>query len=809
MFARGLGRRREEALQAGDQLASGNHPLLAGSFEKMHSKLRQPSLSRQHISGRVPTNYQGQPTSLSIGRHPQLFDSKSGYVMPNDSTTPSETLPPGDSPSFSVGPIPRAPIENSTSISQPAAEANSESATQNPQSQRDPDSQLVDQTKQQIRSLVHEIAELAQSDCSTEDFFAGFLTRTTNALASLGGAIWIREPGDNSLKLKYQINLKQTVLATDSVAQSRHSLLLNKLLEQRESSLVRPNSGTDDPAEAGNPTETLLVVGPLIVDGETIGLVEIFQRPNAGPTTQRGYLRFVTQMSDIASEFLGNQRLRSLKQQQAIWQQLEQFIRSVHLGLDTKQTIYTIANEGRRLTETDRLSVAVGTGRHCRVEAVSGLDSIERRADQVKKLGALAAKVIRTGQPLWYNGDDDQLPPQIEKRLHAYVDKSHGKMLAIIPLVESHTATGDEKKQTASKPIGALIIEQLKDSTISPTLRQRADILVAHSQTALTNSIDHNRIFLMPLWKALGRVLSAFRGGNLIKTSLVLGTLAAVVFLLATFPYPFGLGAKGSLIPETQHEVFAQVDGVLEQVFVSNTGDTYVSRDQPLARMTNNDLMVEIENLRGKIQESHEKLSTNRIIQSKGGLDPVDNQMIAGEIASAIQTINSLSNELNIKEHEAQLLNVLSPSDGQVINWQVRQNLLRRPVLSGQHLMTIIDPNTHWQIELEMPERRLAHLMKAANESDKPLSVTFGLVSHPGVEYSGHVLQIDRQLDVHSDEGNTALVRIGFNNEDVNSDLLRAGTRVTAKVHCGTRSIGYAIFHELIETVQSSVQFWL
>ena len=68
---------------------------------------------------------------------------------------------------------------------------------------------------------------------------------------------------------------------------------------------------------------------------------------------------------------------------------------------------------------------------------------------------------------------------------------------------------------------------------------------------------------------------------------------------------------------------------------------------------------------------------------------------------------------------------------------------------------------------------------------------------------------MDQKLDVHSDEGNTALLRIGFVNNDVSPDLLRAGTRVTAKVHCGTRSIGYVMFHELMETVQSSVLFWL
>jgi biotin carboxyl carrier protein len=517
-------------------------------------------------------------------------------------------------------------------------------------------------------------------------------------------------------------------------------------------------------------------------------------------------------MCDLASEFLSNQRIRSFAQQQAMWQQLEGFIRAVHQGLETKQTVYTIANEGRRLTDADRVSVALGAGRRCRVETVSGLDSIERRADQVKKLGGLAAAVIQAGEPLWYDGDDTNLPPQIERRLHEYIDKSHCKMLAIIPLQESRVTPDEDQlsrsNKRSAKPIGAIIIEQLKDSRISPALQHRAEIVVAHAQSALTNALEHNSVFLMPVWKVLGRATSMFRGQKLVRTALVVACVAGAAMFLSAFPYEFGLGAKGSLVPETQHEVFAQVDGVLQEVFVSDTGETFVQKGQPLALMTNNDLLVEIENLQGQIAEAQQKRNTNKILQTKRN-DPADRQLIEGEIRTLDQVIVSLTNELTLKQEEQKLLRVVSPSAGQVVNWQVRQNLLRRPVLRGQNLMTIVDPETRWQIELEMPERRLAHLLTAMNQEQEPLMVTFGLVSHPGSEYEGRVLTIDRQLDVHSDEGNTALVRVGFANDDINPDLLRSGPRVTAKIQCGERSIGYVMFHELIETVQSSVLLWL
>ena len=189
-------------------------------------------------------------------------------------------------------------------------------------------------------------------------------------------------------------------------------------------------------------------------------------------------------------------------------------------------------------------------------------------------------------------------------------------------------------------------------------------------------------------------------------------------------------------------------------------------------------------------------------------LPKVEELLIEGDLAEAFEGRESLRRELDIKRRQVDLLEIRAPARGTVVNWQVRQNLLRRPVQRGQNLMTIVDPDTHWVLELELPERRVAHLMRAMARSDEALDVTFTLASHPGQEFKGQLVEVDRQLDVRTDDGNAALVRVAFDETQIPADLLRSGTRVTAKVHSGHRSIGFVLFHELIETVQSSVMFW-
>ena len=50
---------------------------------------------------------------------------------------------------------------------------------------------LLEQTKNQIRKLVAEIADLAESDIQPAEFYVEFLNRAVAAVAATGGAFWM------------------------------------------------------------------------------------------------------------------------------------------------------------------------------------------------------------------------------------------------------------------------------------------------------------------------------------------------------------------------------------------------------------------------------------------------------------------------------------------------------------------------------------------------------------------------------------------------------------------------------------------
>ncbi len=676
-----------------------------------------------------------------------------------------------------------------------------------------PDRDLVDETKNQIRALVQEIADLARSECTLADFYQGFLTKTTSALASVGGILWARTQSDQPFVSQYQINLSQTILARDEQAQQQHSRLLARLSESPQPTLVPPHSGGTNDEGGQNPTEFLLMFCPMQVDQELLGWVEILQRPGGGPATQRGYLRFMTLLCEIGSDFLKTQRLRDFSEQQRLWQSIDEFAYQANASLDPQAVAYTIANDARRLIECDRTSVALRHGTHFSIKAVSGLDSIERRSQQVKALNRLVASVVRTGHSLWYTGDDASLPPQIETDLHEYLDSAHTRSLAVIPLqpaesTDSSAALRRSSEKTKPTIEGALVLEQLSRADFSVAQRRRADYVAKHAAVAVHNALEHHSIFLLPVWKQLYHWLRPISRENLPRTMALVGVLVAIVCGLIWVPWSFQLAAKGQLMAVSQQELFAHVDGTLVEIFEPSDPRRPIEPEQVLARMTNNDLMLEVEKLEGQLSQAQEQFSKYTRARHQN-LDRMERLTIESELVKAEQMVKNLTLELELVKKQTEYLTIRAPRRGHLVNWQLKRNLLGRPVNRGQHLITLVDPDTTWQLELELPERRVGHLIQAMDEHpETALTVRFTLASHPYQELVGTLRKVDRSLEVAGDQGNASRLLVEFDNQQIADELLRSGTRVTARIDCGSRSIGYVMFHELWETVYGTWLLW-
>ncbi|HCK42104.1 MAG TPA: hypothetical protein DHW22_10775 [Planctomycetaceae bacterium] len=686
------------------------------------------------------------------------------------------------------------------------------------------DEEAVRRAKQEIQSLVQEVVELSRSEIEPSEFYAALMNKSVSALAAIGGVVWTLEEGDG-VKLEYQVNLRETGLAESEEAQQKHGRLLQQVIDRGEPALIPPHSGAggehaDD--MAANPTDFLLVIAPIKSDRGVDGVVEIFQRTGARPTTQRGYLRFLNQICELAGEYLKNRRLRHFTHKQSLWEQLETFTALVHQALNSSETAYTIANEGRRLIGCDRVTVVLRKGTKYKVAAISGQETFDRRSNVVRLLRKLATTVAKTGDDLWFDGDTTNLAPQVEKSVNAYVDESHTKHLAVLPLREAdleEEKPGERKHKKRENILGAIIIEQLVDSRQPEGMLQRVDVVRRHSSTSLTNAQAHENLFLLPLWRLLGKTRVLMTARNLPKTLLVLFALVGAILAMCYVPYDFNVVADGKLLPELRRDVFASQDGKVEEVTVRH-GQKVVAGDI-VAKQWSLDLEERMTQLAGQLDETLEEIRSARrqrqLLQGKVQKDDVEREELTGRLARLKVRQESLEKQKKLLELKKEQLVVTTPIDGKVITWKVEE-IKGRAVRRGQRLMEIADPASRWELEVYVPEAKMGHVVEQmqAMKQDDPkakLQVNFILATHSAVRLSGQIEEMDRNAEVQGEQGNTVRVRVSFPQEDLKklvddpTNELKIGADVKAKIYCGQQPIGYVWFCDLFEFVQSRIFF--
>ncbi|MFC1597470.1 HlyD family efflux transporter periplasmic adaptor subunit [Planctomycetota bacterium] len=660
---------------------------------------------------------------------------------------------------------------------------------------------LTDEAWREVDELVDAVARLSTSELSPREFYAQLMDRIVPALAAAGGAVW-SSSSEGAVELVYQVSLPETVASGDGAGQRRHAQLVAEVFQAGEGKLAPPKSGPSDSQQAANPTEYVLVLGPWKCEDSSGGVVELFQRPGTSPSAQQGYLRFLAAICELVADFHRNHQLRGLKERLAQFGRFEQFTEQVHGSLDLKATAYTIANEGRRFIGCDRVGVAVVRGSTCRLLAISGVDSLERRANVVRQLERLSKAVATLGEPLWYTGGADELPPEIEEPLEAYIDESHTRTLVVLPL----EAPESEESAQERKVLGTLVVEQFYGGP-DERLRGTISAVRGHSALALSHAMEAQGGPLVRLMRPLDKAGWFVRTKQIRKVWIALAVFAVVLIGLATVPADFTVEAHGELQPLERRDVFAPNDGVISDLQVAHGGQ--VRAEEVLLVMREPALDIEFKRVWGELQTSRKKLAAVEAERLQDPRETVDERrrhsQLTAQEEELRELIESLERQYEVLEQQQAELTVRSPLDGEVLTWDLKQLLEARPVSRGQVLMTVANLEGPWVVELRIPDDRIAHVLAARQEARDELGVTFILAADPGVKLEGRLDDVGVRTEVSETEDAFVLATVGVDRDEI-PELVPGGT-VAAKIHCGRRSVGYVWFHEFWETIQSRVLF--
>jgi multidrug efflux pump subunit AcrA (membrane-fusion protein) len=657
-------------------------------------------------------------------------------------------------------------------------------------------SEISDPDWVEFESLLSELARLAKSEMSFQRVAQSLLDQTVHLLAAVGGAVWL---GQWPAPLRLECELNSQSLERDPEL-NFHEQLLEQARREGDTLVVPPGGTTIDSRILPNPTDYTLLIGPLKVDQDVVGLIELIQRPTASAAAIRGNRRLLALVCELAADHLRRHELRQLRDQRLQTQQFEAFLARIHGSLDLPAVAFEVANVGRQLIDCDRVTVAIRKGHAFRLLAVSGVDSINRRSNAVRRLEDLASRVARAGETVWYQGDEDEpLAPQILEALRLYADEAHPRAIGLIPLTDSKTSP-----RGARPPVfGVLIVEHFQ-SVFDELARGRAIRVAENSSSSLLNALRHEALPTLPFVRYFRQPLGQ---PSVRRSTLVIVLAAAALAISSLFiPMDFNVHAQGELQPRQLQHVFAPFEAQVAAIRVKH-GEMVKANDL-LLELRSPDLELESQRIQGEFD-----VTQRRILNIESSLleddrskdeDTLRLNQLAGEREELMQLLASQQEQLDLLSLERKKLAVLSPIDGQVLTWDLEQTLADRPVQRGQLLLSVANVHGPWVAELEIPDDQVGHVL-SSREAQESMNASFQLATKRGVDYRGVIHRLAARTEPTDDD--RAVVHAMMEVDEAAIGELRPGATIYAKIHCGRRSVAFVLFHGAVEAVVNWFRF--
>lgn len=504
---------------------------------------------------------------------------------------------------------------------------------------------------------------------------------------------------------------------------------------------------------------------------------------------------------------------------------VEQLSLSVHAGLDLQRVAFAIANDGRRFVGCDRLTVLVRDDAACRLLAMSGVDAPDRRSNLVRCMEQAADRVVRQKLPVWRRDSaGDVWPPssadrdegntsaettpsrtEIGEAVAALQSETGAVAIGVVPL--GHVAThdirlrSDSSDSATAEPIGVLVCEWFPSTPFPEGATAGVETLRRVAGLALRNAAEHDRLPLRTMLLRL-QLQSLATGLRRRRTWIVVSILVALVAALILVPIELTVTARGKLQPVQRQNIFAPSDGVVAELRVAHGQD--VAADQLLMTLRNPDLDFEETRIAGELQTALKRLATVQAarveLQQQSSPSRERANQLSGEEEELRELLTSLEQQRQIVVRRQADLQVKSPLAGQVITWDVQQLLATRPVLRGQVLLTVVNPEGPWELRLHVTEDDIGHVLAARRTGQRELPVTFVLATQPAIVHAGRVTDVSLATDAHEQFGIGVPVVATFDRDAALS--LHPGSAVVSNIHCGQRAAGYVLFHRVYEAVR-------
>lgn len=632
--------------------------------------------------------------------------------------------------------------------------------------------------RREISEIVREVATAVRSDRPKSEFYAFLCDRTLRAMAAEGVCLWQRDASGHQLRYHCVHRLGRTTdRSIDPVSVKTHDRLLVEIGSDGGPVVVPPTPGAVDADIPANPTNVPVAIAPIDCDGSLAGadyLLEVFLEPGGGVATQRGYLRFVAQMADLAGEFFRGDQLRCLRRRETLATKVDELVGCLHATNDPAKLAAAIVDGAADVFGFDRVGMLRIHGRKADLVAVSHIHSIDQRsyaADQLRRAVA---------ESLPADGDAWNVPP---------IDASSETQTQ--SLVIRAIASGKSPDRPIDEwPYRFVAMQVAEAVPVDVDCRPAWNRFARHASLAMMNANDDHRA-------------SAFGFKFLTKKRWFAIAAMTSLVSIALIPVPLIVDVPAIVRPETSQFVSAPRDSVVDTIHVLH--GQAVKQGDTLLTLTDSALQEQMTSLVGRravLDQQQSRLTEAMVDASSSKPNQLDQvQMQRSLVAEEVQ---SLEAQLAVLRSMEQSLTIRADRDGIVDAWQIDERLRSRPVRRGDGLMRVVAVASTWLVEARVPQNRIGHLAKLS--SDDAPTATASLDASPSETFEVEFIQVGPAAIIDGDVAPHTSVLLRCENNDAAD---RSGSPARVAFHCGHRSLAYVMFQDLFHSIDRTAGLYL
>lgn len=642
---------------------------------------------------------------------------------------------------------------------------------------------------QQLEVAVERLHAAARAGLTSQDFYASVLEETGAVLGAARLIAW-RHDG----------------VAWRRLAEIGQGEVAEDALLERAAATGQPVWSDEDGAVGSRPLAELILICPVlnvpVADSRpAAALLEIHGAEPLDPSLRQTWRQIVTTISDVAADHHILDALKRLSTKASLIDETVGLLRRLHRARRFPELAMTIANEGRRLAACDRLSVLVRRGRAWRLAAASGVEHVQRSADFTRDSEQLAARVAPWGEPLEYGRTlPDDLPGPLADAMERHVDRTQAQQLCVVPI--SFPNRNAARREAVDM---VLLAERFSTQCSSPL----QESLVEFGELCAPAAAQAQQFQRLPgrlLLRWSEREPLAARSGKWVLALAALCSLLATMLLVRR---ELEVEAPAVLEPVVQRDVFATATGAVAEVRVKHGDD--VAAGDVLAVLIDPQLALERQAVQGEIATAGERLAAIAAARTerRSRTESVDTALpLSAEGQQIRERLASLKRQAELLDDRQEALTLRSPIAGRVLTLDVQSLLAARPVERGQHLFTVADVQSGWQLRAEVAQDDLGKLLRDSDENSLR-GVRYRLVGEPGRDYQGRLVEVAAAAVLDADHltAEAPAVPVVVEAVDEVSVAARPGMSATVRIGCGEYSLGYILFHDAAATITRWVTF--